>query len=251
MPGRRRASGDEALLFLDDIRQHLTLIALNQHEYFQIAEAAAAGHLAGGAIYDAILGHCALKANAEAIYTWNTRDFLLSAFTDCRSREESRPPVIAGGMDLTELAPDGGREARVGVSFRAPLWLPTGPNHLTSKDFRSITSNWPSVFQVPPVAVLPSVSGLGRLTRCSAATNPLAARSAPTLVRSASRSGSISCETTPGCTSRPISCGRRAQPDFAAVGRGDVGSPQAQVMALQESVQHLFKRQVLRAGPKR
>jgi len=25
--------------------------------------------LAGGAIYDAILGHCALKANAEVIYT--------------------------------------------------------------------------------------------------------------------------------------------------------------------------------------
>jgi predicted nucleic acid-binding protein len=30
----------------------------------------------GGAIYDAILGHCALKAGAETIYTWNTKDFL-------------------------------------------------------------------------------------------------------------------------------------------------------------------------------
>ena len=32
--------------------------------------------LAGAAIYDAILGQCALKANAEVIYTWNTHDFL-------------------------------------------------------------------------------------------------------------------------------------------------------------------------------
>jgi predicted nucleic acid-binding protein len=76
MPSRRRASGDEALLFLGDIRERLTVIALNEQEYFQMAEACAAAHLAGGAIYDAILGHCALKAKAEVIYTWNTKDYL-------------------------------------------------------------------------------------------------------------------------------------------------------------------------------
>jgi hypothetical protein len=32
--------------------------------------------LAGGAIYDAILGYCALTAKAETIYRWNPRDFL-------------------------------------------------------------------------------------------------------------------------------------------------------------------------------
>ncbi len=41
-----------------------------------MAEASAVAGLAGGAIYDAILGHCALKAKAEVIYTWNTKDFL-------------------------------------------------------------------------------------------------------------------------------------------------------------------------------
>ena len=77
MPGKRRVSGDEALLFLGDIRERLTLVALDEQEYFQMAEAsAAAGGLASGAIYDAILGHCALKAKAEAIYTWNPKDFL-------------------------------------------------------------------------------------------------------------------------------------------------------------------------------
>jgi predicted nucleic acid-binding protein len=76
MPGKRRVSGDEAVLFLGDIRERLTLVALTEREYFQIAETAAAAGLAGGVIYDAILGHCALKAKAEAIYTWNTKDFL-------------------------------------------------------------------------------------------------------------------------------------------------------------------------------
>jgi predicted nucleic acid-binding protein len=76
MPGKRRVSGNEALLFLGDIRERLTLVALDEQEYFHLAEASAAANLTSGAIYDAILGHCALKAEAEAIYTWNTKDFL-------------------------------------------------------------------------------------------------------------------------------------------------------------------------------
>lgn len=76
MPGKRRVSGDEALLFLGDIRERLTLVALDEREYFQTAQASAAAGLASGAIYDAILGHCALKAKAAVIYTWNTKDFL-------------------------------------------------------------------------------------------------------------------------------------------------------------------------------
>ena len=84
MPSRRRVSGDEALLFLGDIRERLTVVALDEQEYFQMAEASATANLAGGAIYDAILAHCALKAKAEVIYTWNTKDFL------------RLPPAIAG-----------------------------------------------------------------------------------------------------------------------------------------------------------
>ena len=76
MPGKRRVSGDEALLFLGDIRERLTLVALDGQEYFRMAQASAAAALASGAVYDAILGHCALKAKAEVIYTWNTKDFL-------------------------------------------------------------------------------------------------------------------------------------------------------------------------------
>ena len=41
-----------------------------------MVEASAAAGIAGGSMYDAILGHCAIKAKAEVIYTWNARDFL-------------------------------------------------------------------------------------------------------------------------------------------------------------------------------
>jgi predicted nucleic acid-binding protein len=91
MPGKRRVSGDEALLFLGDIRERLTLVTLDGREYFQVAAASAASGLASGAIYDAILGHCALKAKAEAIYTWNPKDFLRLS-PDIASRVRSPEP---------------------------------------------------------------------------------------------------------------------------------------------------------------
>jgi predicted nucleic acid-binding protein len=91
MPGKRRVSGDEAMLFLGDVRERLTLVALDEEEYFQVAQACAAGGLASGAIYDAMLGYCALKAQAKAIYTWNTKDFL------------RLPAVIASRVKTPEL----------------------------------------------------------------------------------------------------------------------------------------------------
>jgi predicted nucleic acid-binding protein len=76
MPAPRRVSGNEALLFVGDIRNHLTLVALNEQEYFEVAEASAEAGATGGAIYDAILGRCALKAKAQVIYAWNVKDFM-------------------------------------------------------------------------------------------------------------------------------------------------------------------------------
>jgi predicted nucleic acid-binding protein len=76
MPAPRRASGDQALLFIGNIRERFTLVGLDEQEYFQMLETSATAGLVGGAIYDAVLGHCALKADAETIYTWNTKDFL-------------------------------------------------------------------------------------------------------------------------------------------------------------------------------
>jgi predicted nucleic acid-binding protein len=76
MPGRRRLGGEAALLFLADVRARLTVISLDEQDYAAMLDGAAAVHLSGGAVYDAILGYCALKARAEVIYTWNVKDFL-------------------------------------------------------------------------------------------------------------------------------------------------------------------------------
>ena len=76
MPGPRRVSGHEAMLFLGNVRERLTLISLDSQDYLDLAESAAAVQLAGGAIYDALLARCAMKAKAAVLYTWNTKDFL-------------------------------------------------------------------------------------------------------------------------------------------------------------------------------
>src|SRR4051794_33650563 len=75
MPGRLRASPDEAMLFLTSIRDRLSIVTLSGGEYFNAIEAAAAEDVMGGGIYDALLAHCALKAGAETIYTWNVKHF--------------------------------------------------------------------------------------------------------------------------------------------------------------------------------
>ena len=75
MPGKHRISCEQAMLFIGDIRDRLTIIALDADEYVSMLHASAAAGLVGGAIYDAILASCALKSGAETIYTWNVRHF--------------------------------------------------------------------------------------------------------------------------------------------------------------------------------
>ena len=73
--GKDRVNGDEAMLFLGDVRERLTIVSLDDQEYFKALEASSALGIAGGAVYDALLAHCAVKAKAQAIYTWNAKDF--------------------------------------------------------------------------------------------------------------------------------------------------------------------------------
>ena len=49
MPGKDRASPDEALLFLGDVRGHLTIITLDEEDYLGAIDGAAATGVAGGA----------------------------------------------------------------------------------------------------------------------------------------------------------------------------------------------------------
>jgi predicted nucleic acid-binding protein len=75
MPGKHRISGEQAMLFIADIRERLSLIALDGDEYAKALEHSAARGIVGGGIYDAMLAHCALKARAKTIYSWNGRHY--------------------------------------------------------------------------------------------------------------------------------------------------------------------------------
>jgi len=74
-PGKQRLSGDQVLLFLNDLRERLDIVGLTPDEYYSALSDAAAAGIVGGAVYDALLGRCALKAGAEFIYTWNVKHF--------------------------------------------------------------------------------------------------------------------------------------------------------------------------------
>jgi predicted nucleic acid-binding protein len=75
LPGEFRASPEQAVLFLTDMREHLTIVSLASDEYFRAIQQAAFNGIVGGTIYDALLAACAMKAKAETIYTDNERHF--------------------------------------------------------------------------------------------------------------------------------------------------------------------------------
>jgi predicted nucleic acid-binding protein len=75
MPGKHRISGEQALLFVGSIRERLSIITLDGNEYGDALEASAALGIVSSGIYDAMLAHCALKARAELIYSWNGRHY--------------------------------------------------------------------------------------------------------------------------------------------------------------------------------
>jgi len=75
MPGRHRIDSVQAMLFIREIRDRITIIGLTPDEYFEALETFAALGILGGAIYDAVLAKCALKSHAEKLFTWNRRDY--------------------------------------------------------------------------------------------------------------------------------------------------------------------------------
>lgn len=75
MPGKDRASADEAMLFLENVRARLRIVEMTGEEYWKALEACAALGVTGGGIYDMLLGRCALKARANVIYSSNIKHF--------------------------------------------------------------------------------------------------------------------------------------------------------------------------------
>lgn len=81
MPGKHRVSAENAMLFLGEVRDHLTLVALDEVDYYRAIEHASARGVVGGTIYDALVANCARKIKAETIYTWNLRHFQQMEFS--------------------------------------------------------------------------------------------------------------------------------------------------------------------------
>ena len=75
LPIKYRATEQHALLFLEAIEEHFSVITLDVDEYRAAIWNAAALGVAGGTIYDALIAACALKAKADVLYTWNTVHF--------------------------------------------------------------------------------------------------------------------------------------------------------------------------------
>jgi predicted nucleic acid-binding protein len=71
-----RVSAEHAMLLLSQVRERFTVVALDEEEYYATIERASIRGILGGAIYDALVASCALKAKAEILYTWNLRHFL-------------------------------------------------------------------------------------------------------------------------------------------------------------------------------
>ena len=74
-PGKQRMTCEQALLFVDDIRKRLTIVALDEDEYWLAITESVAEGIIGGTIYDTLIARCALKARATIIYTWNLTHF--------------------------------------------------------------------------------------------------------------------------------------------------------------------------------
>jgi predicted nucleic acid-binding protein len=75
MPLPIRRDAVQAMLFVADIQMRVTLFSLTAEEYCTAISEYSSMNITGGAIYDALIAQCALKARAEKIFTWNTRHF--------------------------------------------------------------------------------------------------------------------------------------------------------------------------------
>lgn len=74
--GKQRASPDQALVYINQIRERFEIVTLNANDYVETISDCVTRGTKGGAIYDALVARCALNSGVLALYTWNTKDFL-------------------------------------------------------------------------------------------------------------------------------------------------------------------------------
>ena len=75
LPVKPMIPPEQAMLFVEEVRNRFTLIALDEDEYFETVRKTAEQRFTTGRVYDALLLRCAVKAKAQTIYTWNVKHF--------------------------------------------------------------------------------------------------------------------------------------------------------------------------------
>jgi predicted nucleic acid-binding protein len=77
LPVKHVIPPDQALPFIQEVRDRFTIVTLEEDEYYHTIRQAAERGFASGRIYDALLLRCAAKIKAEVNYTWNVKHFKL------------------------------------------------------------------------------------------------------------------------------------------------------------------------------
>jgi predicted nucleic acid-binding protein len=75
LPKPLRQAPETVNLFLDALGRRVSFVSLSYREYLETVDRLSKLKISGGQIYDALIVHCARKANAEKIYTWNLAHF--------------------------------------------------------------------------------------------------------------------------------------------------------------------------------
>lgn len=78
------ADRDDVLVSIGEVLERVSIVALTADEYVLAIQGAARDEVTGATIYDALLARCAIKAQADVIYTWNLKHF--QQFPEIRSR---------------------------------------------------------------------------------------------------------------------------------------------------------------------
>ena len=75
LPVKPPIPSEQAFLFVQEVQKRLTLVSLDESEYFETIQQAAELGFTSGGIYDVLLLRSAAKCRAKAIYTWNLKHF--------------------------------------------------------------------------------------------------------------------------------------------------------------------------------
>jgi predicted nucleic acid-binding protein len=75
LPVKPAIPPEQVMLFVEEIRKRLTVVSLEEEEYFEAIGNAAHLGFTSGRVYDALLLRCAVKAKVQTIFTWNLKHF--------------------------------------------------------------------------------------------------------------------------------------------------------------------------------